>query len=317
MPGPSVKKLESGPVKKNDPISAIIEEVKDVEIETGKDLTKNSTMRLVATGDLITVRSLDALKILLSKFEKNNISYRMIGWGANQLLPRTSNIPYLTLDFPFDKSYLDEVREVYELPASVSLSILSSHAVKNGLKGWEVFTGIPASLGGAIFMNAGTNLGEICSILKEVRIVKKNGEEKNINVEKSSFSYRKNHFLEEGDIIVSAKLFHKGQSAEITEKIKDYLALRNRTQPLKESTCGCIFKNSSKNSAICRAGMFIDIIGLKGFTYNNIQISPKHANFMVNLGGANFDDITKAIEMVKKELRLQYGVDFETEVKLN
>ena len=63
--------------------------------------------------------------------------------------------------------------------------------------------------------------------------------------------------------------------------------------------------------------MFIDIIGLKGFTYNNIQISPKHANFMVNLGGANYEDILKTIKLVKSELLLQYGIDFETEVKLN
>lgn len=296
---------------------SICKKIEGVEIEYDKDLTKYSTMRLVAQGDLITVKSIEALQELLPELVKKKITYRLIGWGANQLLPKVSEVPYITLSFPFDKAYLNEVRDLYELPASVSLAVLSSHAVKNGLKGWEVFTGIPASLGGAIFMNAGTNLGEIGAIVKEVRIIKKNGSIKDITINKESFSYRKNSFVEQGDVIVSAKLIHNGQYPEITEKIKNYLALRNRTQPLKESTCGCIFKNKQTDEAICRAGMFIDIIGMKGFTYNNMQISPKHANFMVNTGGANFDDICKTIEMVKKELRLQYGVDFETEVKLD
>tara|TARA_Y100000590_G_scaffold469529_1_gene657956 strand:+ start:409859 stop:410770 length:912 start_codon:yes stop_codon:yes gene_type:complete len=301
----------------NSKLSDLISKIGDVELEESKDLTKYSTMRLVAIGDLITVKSLAALKQLLPKLKDNKINYRVIGWGANQLLPKTSVIPYLMLNFPFEKSYLDEVRNEYILPASVSLSVLSSHAVKNGLKGWEVFTGIPASLGGAIFMNAGTNLGEICNIVNEVYLIDSKGHERTVIVDKNSFSYRKNHFLDEGDVITGAKLTHHGQSPDITTQIKEYLALRNRTQPLKESTCGCIFKNDKKSNKVCPAGMFIDIIGMKGFTNKRIQISPKHANFMVNTGGANFEDICETIAIVQKELKLQYGVDFETEVKLN
>ncbi len=297
-------------------LSKLVSEIKEVELEESKDLTKYSTMRLVAVGDLITVKSLLALKKLLPVLTKTNIEFRVIGWGANQLLPKTSDLPYLMLSFPFEKSYLDEVHEEYILPASVSLSVLSSHAVKNGLKGWEVFTGIPASLGGALFMNAGTNLGEICNIVKEVFVVNKLGIERKVIVKESSFSYRKNHFLEKGDVITGAKLIHHGQSPEITTQIKDYLALRNRTQPLKESTCGCIFKNDKKTNKVCPAGMFIDIIEMKGFINKKIQISPKHANFMVNTGGANFEDICETISIVQKELKLQYGVEFETEVKL-
>lgn len=310
-----VEKQKSGPVAENR-LKAILASFPSILLEEGKDLTKLSTMRLKAIGNLITVKSVEDLKQLLPALKNEKIGYRMLGWGANQLLPKESEIPYITLSLPFDKTYLDEVRDLYELPASVSLSIMSSHAVKNGLKGWEVFTGIPASLGGAIFMNAGTNLGEICSIIKEVTLVTSTGELKVEIINKESFSYRKNHFVEIGDVIVGAKLVHLGQSPEITNQIKEYLALRNRTQPLKESTCGCIFKNYNKSSEICRAGMFIDIIGLKGFTHKDIQISPKHANFMVNLGDSNLDDISKTIDIVKKELMLQYGVEFETEVKL-
>ena len=135
--------------------------LKDVEVEIDKDLKKFSTMRLDAIGDLITVRSIEALKLVTKTLTENKIKYRTIGWGANLLLPKTATIPYLQLDIEYDRSIFAKSHDEYILPASVSLATLTSHANKFGLKGWEVFTGIPASLGGALFMNAGTNLGEI------------------------------------------------------------------------------------------------------------------------------------------------------------
>lgn len=283
----------------------------DVHIELNKDLTKFSTMKLVATGALITVKSIEGLKATLKILFTNKINYRVLGWGANMLLPRSSVIPYIQLDFIFDKSILESPHSEYLLPASVSLATLTSHANKFGLKGWEVFTGIPASLGGAIFMNAGTNLGEIGKLIKEVKIISKNGEEKLIKIDEHSFSYRKNNFIQEGDIVAEARLIHFGIDEAISKKIRDYLEMRNRTQPLKESTCGCVFKNHET----CLAGKSIDIMGLKGFTYKNLQVSPKHANFMENKGDSSYEDVIEMINILKAELKLQYGISFETEVE--
>jgi UDP-N-acetylmuramate dehydrogenase len=93
--------------------------------------------------------------------------------------------------------------------------------------------------------------------------------------------------------------------------------MRNRTQPLKEWTCGCIFKNNQNllSGVTCRAGLFIDIMGLKGFTYKNLRISPKHANFMENSGESSYEDVLMMINVLQKELKLQTGVTFETEVE--
>jgi UDP-N-acetylmuramate dehydrogenase len=87
--------------------------------------------------------------------------------------------------------------------------------------------------------------------------------------------------------------------------------MRNRTQPLKEATCGCVFKNNET----CLAGKSIDIMGLKGFTYKNLQVSPKHANFMENKGESTYEDVIEMISILKNELKLQYGTSFETEVE--
>lgn len=288
-----------------------------VEVEIGKDLKKYSTMHLDAQGDLITIKHKEALKAVTRFLTENNIQYRTLGWGANVLLPKTSHTPYIQLDFDFDRSVFNSPQEEYRLPASVSLATLTSHANKFGLKGWEVFTGIPASLGGAIFMNAGTNLGEIGTIVKEVSLVTKDGEEKLIKIDGNSFSYRHNHFVNDGDIIYEARLFHLGIDEAISKKIREYLEMRNRTQPLKEWTCGCIFKNFQNidRGVTCRAGLFIDIMGLKGLSLKNLQISPKHANFMENKGASSFEDVMMMISILQKELKLQTGVSFETEVE--
>lgn len=289
----------------------------DVVIEIDKDLKKFSTMRLDARGDLITVKSVDGLKAALKALTQNNIEYRALGWGANVLLPVKATLPYIQLDFEFDRSVFEAPRDEYVLPGSVSLATLTSHANKFGLKGWEVFTGIPASLGGALFMNAGTNLGEIGSIVKEVKLITKNGEEKSVIIDKNSFSYRHNHFVDSGDIIYEARLIHFGLDEAISKKIREYLDMRNRTQPLKEWTCGCIFKNHHDRlrDVTCRAGLFIDIMGLKGLTIKNLKISPKHANFMENSGESSYEDVMQMITVLQKELKLQFGVSFETEVE--
>lgn len=293
-----------------------LENVENIKVEYSKDLKKFSTMRLKASGNLITVSSVEALCEVQKYLYEKSLSPKILGMGANQLLEEVETSPYLKITLPFDKTYLNEARESYTLPASITLSILSSHAIKFGLTGWESFTGIPATLGGAIFMNAGTNLGEIGPLVKKVRFVTCKGEKKELTIDENSFSYRKNNFLSTGDVVYEVELIHFGIDEQISKKIREYLELRNKSQPLKEWTCGCVFKNSSHDAVTCRAGKFIDIMGLKGFSNGEVRISPKHANFMENSGEATYSEVTELIKMVQNELKLQFGVDFETEVKI-
>jgi len=297
-----------------------LEKIDGVEFLINEDLSKFSTLKLRARGDLIFVKSVEALRAVIDLFRKLKRQYNVLGFGANQMLLEKSSNPYIKLQFSLDQNLFNTVKNEYTLPASIHLSKLTSHASKYGLRGWEVFTGIPATLGGAIFMNAGTGLGEIGPLVKEVKIISRDGTLKTILPGKNEFSYRKNNFIKEGDIIYEATLIHKGVDSSVPSLIKDYLRKRNESQPLWASTCGCIFKNaerplSSKKLATCRAGEFIDIMGLKGFQMGQVRVSPLHANFMENRGGADHTNMVKAIAFVKEELKLQFGVDFETEVK--
>lgn len=276
------------------------------------DLTNKSTFKMSSAGELVLVKSIPDLKKIIKECKEKKRRYEMIGWGANMVLAENIDFVLIKLDFTFKESYLDKIRETYDLPASLPLSKLTSHAIKFGLKGFDALTGIPASLGGAIYMNAGTSLGEIGDLVKEVTILRSSGELEKYQITKGSFSYRKNNFLKDGDIIVAAKLFHHGIDASVPDKIKDYMNYRRSTQPLAAKTCGCVFKNHS----VYRAGKGIDALGLKGLIVNGIKVSHKHANFFENIGKASLKDFKSIVNTIQIEAELNFGQKFDLEVEI-
>jgi len=290
-----------------------LSEIEGCEFHPAQDLTKFTTMRLTSIGDLAIVKSVDALKTLLQLLQKKKRSYLVLGWGANQILPARCPELIIQLKFDFGSSYLDSVKDEYHLPASLGLNHLTSHAAKFGLKGWEVFTGVPASLGGAIYMNAGTNLGEIGSLVSKVEIVRANGSLETVKIGPQSFSYRKNHFVGHGDIIVGATLKHFGEDPEISGKIKEYLEYRRSSQPLTTKNCGCVFKNPSKK---LQAGRLIDLMGLKNLQVAGLKVSSKHANFIENSGHSTRDDFLALTAVIRSTMDSFYGIEFELEVKI-
>ena len=128
-------------------------------------------MKLHSRGSILKINNLNSLVDVVLYLKKNKKTYRTIGWGANFILPEEPSFVLIKLDFEFNKGVINNNEKVFRLPGSAPLNILTSLAIKYGLKGWEVFTGVPASLGGAIAMNAGTSLGEIGVLIKEVEIL--------------------------------------------------------------------------------------------------------------------------------------------------
>ena len=285
--------------------------VDDCSFEENKDLTSYNTMGLSVRGDLLTVRSESALKSVLIELSRQGRGYKILGKGSNIILPEHSDDLYICLDIPFDKAYLSRVRDEYIVPANVPLHWLSSHAVRFGLKGWEVFTGIPATVGGAVRMNAGTRLGEFCEIVRSIRVMDRTGAVKEIGIDRDCYSYRKNHVLSEGDIVLEATLVHFGQDSAVGGEIRRYLEYRTKSQPLNARTCGCIFKNTASGSS----GELLDKAGLKGFQFKGMKISEKHANFMINEKGATSGDVEEFIKLVKERIVLQYGIELDVEVE--
>jgi len=294
-------------------LSKEIQLIEGVQFQSQIDLTSYTTFKLKSVGDLAEVQSVQAIQKLLPLLNKFKKKYLIIGWGANQILPAQCEDLIIYLNFSFDKNYLENDREEYFLPASIGLNLLTAHAMTFGLKGWEVFTGIPASLGGAIYMNAGTNLGEIGSLVKSVQLITPEGNLREEKITPDSFSYRRNHFVRKGEVIVGATIIHRGKDLSISQKIKDYLEYRKQTQPLTTKNCGCVFKNPMKEMP---AGKLIDLLQLKGVGPTQLRISPKHGNFMENSGQATWKDFQKLLKLIQFEMNTFYGIEFELEVKI-
>lgn len=291
-----------------------IHSIDGLELKLQEELTKLTTLQLKSTGDLIISKTEGSLVELMMLLKEHGQSFQIIGNGSNALLPERLSTPLIKLDFKFDKSVLDEIKPEYELPASTPLNFLTSRAIKHGFKGWNCFTGIPGSLGGAIFMNAGTSKGEISSIVSSVKILRVNGIVEEVFVTPANFSYRKNHILNKGDVIVSAKIKHLGIDSSVADEIKSYLKLRSDSQPLWEKTCGCTFKNRKAEGTTCAAGQVIDILGLKGTEYKGLKVSTKHGNFIENTGSATKESYLELVEKINSAVEKENGYRFETEV---
>ncbi len=289
-----------------------IESIAGARAHWDADLSTCTTFRLVSRGDLVDVATEDGLAEVLRALTRAGRSYRALGWGANQVLTPSEKDVLVRLDFPLEPSVLATSRDEYVLPASVGLNVLTAHAMKHGHMGWEALTGIPASLGGAIAMNAGTALGEIGAIIRRVRLMEPSGSVRTEEISPASFVYRGNRFIRRGEIVVGATLYHHGYSPEVPDKIRRYLDYRKQTQPLASKNCGCVFKNASPTLP---AGRLIDLAGLKGLQEGPLKVSSRHANFMENTGGADSEDFRKLVERINRQTLLHWGVVFELEVK--
>lgn len=208
--------------------------------------------------------------------------------------------------------------------AGLSFPRLSTVVEKQGLSGLEFATGIPGTVGGAIAMNAGIPKEETASVLKEITLVGPGGEIATLPREAIFFSYR-TAILPQGSIIVSAEFrLQKAPVREIREKRFDLLKRRRETQPLSYPSAGSIFKNpfSALHQGEGRvrvgfsAGALITEVGLKGHQIGGAQISERHGNFIINLGGATAADVMGLIQLAQKRVLLEKGISLEPEIKI-
>lgn len=191
-----------------------------------------------------------------------------------------------------------------------SLTQLSRETVKRGLSGMECLCGIPGTVGGACAMNAGAYGGEIKQILKRIRIYR-NGRDEWVNVHDGDLGYRRSTFTFPGSIALEAEFELRPDDGTAAETMQSCMEKRRAKQPLELPSAGSTFKRPEGHFA----GALIDQCGLKGYSVGGAQVSPKHAGFVVNTGGATERDISALIAHVQKVVKEQTGVILEPEIK--
>ena len=258
----------------------------------------------------ITPRDKDDLSQILQFANQHGIATYFVGSGSN-LLVADEGIDGLVITLGKSLKRLEITGTTVFAESGVMLGKMVKECISRNLSGVESMIGVPGTLGGALIMNAGAFGGEISNYLKHVTVMKMNGQEKQYQPGDISFSYRHSTFPDD-EIVISAE-FELIQSDKKTVQEKRSVASggRKATQPLKFRSAGSIFKNPEEGAA----GYYIDQAGLKGTKVGNAEISPIHANFFVNHGGAKASDVVTLIRLARKMVQEKFGIMLDLEVK--
>lgn len=238
------------------------------------------------------------------------IDYKVIGLGANILVSDKGFRGLLIVNKTHEIKFLPH--DFVEVSSGVNIIDLSREAAKRGLGGLERLTKVPATVGGATFMNAGdTGKQEFFGdLVVSIKLITPTGEVKKVFKEDANFTYRTSRFQESNEVIISVKLqLLKMSKDEIDEKVKDIL-LRKTHQPAGPSV-GSTFRNPEG----AHAGALIDQCGLKGTVRGGAKISEQHANFIINTGNAKASDVKALIDLMKSSVKEKFNIDLVEEVR--
>ena len=257
------------------------------------------------------VASQEEIAELIKYAGEKNIPYTIIGNGSN-LLVGDKGIRGLVIKIAkgFDKVQVSG--NVITAQAGILLSKLAKFALSQNLAGLECASGIPGTLGGAIFMNAGAYGGEMKDVIKSVTYLE-DGKIREASGEELDFGYRRSRFSGGCGIILSATLELTFDDKEkILERMEDFKERRTSKQPLSMPSAGSTFKRPEGYFA----GKLIEDSGLKGYSIGGAQVSEKHSGFVINKGNATAKDVVDLIEHIQKTVYEKFGVNLETEVKM-
>ena len=274
-------------------------------------LANHSTFKIGGKAEFAAFpKTADELCRILSFAASCDVRVRVFG-NASNVLFSSDGVSGLVI-FTGQIKELSAEGEYIRASCGVKLSSLCNFALKNELSGAEFAFGIPGTVGGAVYMNAGAHGGEISHILVESTCLNMcTGEILTLSASEHEFGYRKSIF-ENGKLLVLSSLFalKRGSAEEIEAKMKEYTEKRKASQPLSMPSAGSVFKRP----AVGFSGKYIEDAGLKGFKIGGAQVSEKHAGFIVNAGGATSGDVLALIEKVKKVVSEKFGVMLETEI---
>ncbi|HUN54521.1 MAG TPA: UDP-N-acetylmuramate dehydrogenase [Smithella sp.] len=262
---------------------------------------------------LVYIENEDQLMRIVSKLKEQEINFFIAGNLTNVIVRDGGYrgvILLMTGSSEVRCEYTPQNGYLISAQAGAALAKVVSRSVTEELTGLEFGAGIPGSVGGAVWMNAGAYGKEMKDVIKEVSLLNADGDKKTMKEGEISFGYRTSSFPADTIILGAQFILEKGERSKIKEKINEILQLRQTKHPLEFPNAGSIFKNLPGQAA----GRLIEDMGIKGMTAGGAQISSKHANFIVNSGGATASDILTLIEFIQVRAKKEKGVNLETEV---
>lgn len=306
----------------------------NIKIEKNYPIADETTFKIGGPAEFfVAAHCRHQLEDAVREAKKMSVPVTVLGGGSNVLIS-SDGVDGLVIKLRSGEiEFLSKAENLIRVGAGVSLPRLSGFALKESFTGLEWAAGVPGSLGGAVYGNAGAFGQSIADVIEEVEVLR--GDERLVlSKDEIDFSYRNSTFKKEDLTILSASLkLGKGEKSEIKKRVDKFLKYRNNNHPMDIPCAGSIFKNPEtkiedpkliekypllKNfneKGVQSAGYLIESVGLKGFALGGAMFSQKHANFIVNKNGASSEDVRDLIKKAKEEVFERFGVGLEKEVR--
>lgn len=275
-------------------------------------MSEHTTFAVGGPVDLmLTVPNLDALRLVLSTLRRLELPYHVMGKGSN-LLVSDEGIRGVMLVLSDEFAKLEVTGNRITCGAAMSLTGLSKAAADHSLTGMEGAWGIPGSVGGGLFMNAGAYDFEMKNVIVSADFLQEDGTLVTLQKEEMDLSYRHSAFQRKKGIITSVTVeLQPSDEQAIREKVKDFMTRRSEKQPLNYPSAGSTFKRPEGHFA----GKLIEDCGLKGKRVGGAAVSEKHAGFVINQDHATCQDILDLIHLIQETVKTETGVDLECEIR--
>ena len=274
-------------------------------------MAKHTSFRIGGPADVLAQPADEAeLAALLKRAGEHAVPVTLVGNGSN-LLVRDKGIRGLVIKLSNIFSSITVDGNVLTFGSGISLAMASKKAASLSLSGLEFAVGIPGTIGGAVYMNAGAYDGEMAKVVTSVRVMDREGKISELKASELAFAYRHTALQNSGLIVTSVTVsLQPGEAESIKAKMDDFSQRRIAKQPLELPSAGSMFKRPVGYFA----GTLIEQTGLKGYTVGGAQVSTKHAGFVVNVGGATAKDVLQLISDVQSKVFAAHGVRLEPEV---
>ena len=298
----------------NECIAALREAAPEIDILLNEPMRRHTTFAIGGPADLfVQPKTRRELAETLHVFRERGVPFLLLGNGSNMLVADAGIRGAVVCT-----SELDDVRVgddgTLVAEAGALLGRVARRAQRAGLTGVEFAGGIPGSLGGAVFMNAGAYDGQMAGVVEKTEYLDENGALHTLTGDEHGFGYRRSVFRDHPDwtVVRSTLRLQPGDPAAILDYMNDLAQRRREKQPLNFPSAGSTFKRPAGYFA----GKLIEDAGLKGTSVGGAQVSEKHAGFLINRGGATCDDMLRLIELVQQRVKEKFGVQLECEVRI-
>ncbi|NFE84907.1 UDP-N-acetylmuramate dehydrogenase [Clostridium botulinum] len=285
---------------------------KDTQIQENAKMSEHINFRVGGPVDiLLTPNTKQQIVETIKICKENKIPFYVLGNGSNVLV-KDSGIRGVVIKLSeFDN--IVRTGNTIKAESGALLKDVSAEALKASLTGFEFACGIPGSVGGAVFMNAGAYDGEISFVIKEAEVMSEDGKIITLSKDQLELGYRTSAIMKKNYIVITATFcFESGEKDKIEGRVSELTNKREEKQPLEFPSAGSTFKRPEGHFA----GKLIQDAGLKDFTLGGAAVSGKHCGFIINKSNATAKDILDLIEYVQKEVKKQFGVDLYPEVRI-